>query len=458
MNVCSERHWGVVVGTALLAVVVATVFGTAIAASGEDGGDAGSVPPENPTLDDYVAHARRASPALRAAGAHVTASSERATVVGSLPDPVVSYGYYVESVETRVGPQEHRIGVRQKLPWFGKLSHARKAAGAGADAVYERYRDAYLALVSDVTEAYSEYAYLARAVEIGEERLGLLRRLESVVRRKYSAGTASYADVMKAQIELARAESDLEALLDLREPLSANLAAVANVPAEAVLPWPGEIPDAAASLSKEEALAILRDSNPELRGLDLEVEAARSSLAVAERSQFPDLTVGLDYIVTGEAAMPVPDSGKDPIVATASINVPLWFGARRAAVREAEARLLAAERSRDDREKKVGARLDMALYRLGDAERRVDLHRDRLVPMARQSLGAAEASYEAGAADFDSLVAAEQTLLEFELALVRARTDRAVAAAALDRILGRGDVPVPHEAGEGAGREEERDQ
>jgi outer membrane protein TolC len=409
--------------------------------------------PAVPGLEEYVAHAAEASPTVRAAEARWDAAVEHASSVGALPDPVLTYGYFIEPVETRVGPQEQKFGLKQKLPWFGKLSSKRRAAASGADAAHERYRAARLALVDDVTLAYCEYAYLARAVEISERRLGLLVGLEEVVRAKYSAGSATYADLMKAQIALAKAESDLEALRDLRVPLSAALAAAAYLPDEQVLPWPAGLPEPRPVPTSEEAGAVLAESNPELLASDHEIDAALATLTFAERSQFPDLVLGFDYIVTGEAAMPVEDSGKDPVIATAAINVPLWFGATRAAVKEAEAKRAAAVEMRDDLEKRLEARLEMALYRLGDAERKVELYGARLVPMARQSLGAAQAAYEAGSSDFDALIAAEETLLEFELSLDRARSDRAQKEAHVDRLLGRG-LTVPA-ADTGAGDDPE---
>ena len=84
------------------------------------------------TLESYLSLAMRSSPALEAARARHEASKALVGRVGALPDPVVSYGHYFEEVETRVGPQVYRLGVRQRLPWFGKLSLAEDAARSRA--------------------------------------------------------------------------------------------------------------------------------------------------------------------------------------------------------------------------------------------------------------------------------------------------------------------------------------
>ncbi len=449
----SERTRAIV---ALVCALAAAVFSTAVPLAAVAANGDASAPPagRDPipaladpvagrSLDDYLAHALATSPLLKSARARSTASSERAAVVGSLPDPVVSYGYFIDEVETRVGPQEQKLGVRQTLPFFGKLSQKKHTARARAAAESERHRATRLSVIRSVTDAYCEYAYLARAVAIQETRVDLLRRLEGVVRSAYSAGTASYADLMKAQIALAGAETNLATAIDMRIPLSAGLAAAANLAADGPLPWPDRIPtvesapSAARALDPGDVSIDLLAASPKLLALSHDVEAAEAAASLAGLGQFPDLTLGLDYIVTGEAAMPVDESGKDPLIASASLTLPIWFGARRAAVREADANETAARGALEQERRNLVAALEMALFRLRDAERRVDLYRDRQVPLARQSFEATEASYRGGGADFDSLVAAEASLLEFELALARARADRTQRAAKLDELLGR---------------------
>ena len=53
-----------------------------------------------------------------------------------------------------------------------------------------------------------------------------------------------------------------------------------------------------------------------------------------------------------------------------------------------------------------------------------------------QSLASARAAYGSGAVGFEALVAAEQSLLEFELSLARARVDVVVAGARYEKLLG----------------------
>jgi outer membrane protein TolC len=387
-------------------------------------------------LKDCLRYAESRSASLRAADARWGAARAGILAAGSLPDPVVSYGYFLEEVETRVGPQRERFGVRQTLPLFGKIGLARAAAEAAASAAHERYRAARLALASEVAAAYAEYAYVARATEVVGARLELARGLGAAARARYSAGDAPYADVARAAIELARMENELETLSKRRAPVSARLAAAMNLDTDGDLPWPAETPTIEVSVSADNARRLLEERNPELRALGFEADRAEEASRLARRRYFPDLTIGFDYIVTDEAAMPIEDSGKDPFVAVASVSVPLWFGKHVGAARAARAGSAAALAASRQLGRDLEARLETLLFEVDDARRKVALYEDRLIPLAQQSYASVEAAYRAGASDFDSVIGAHQTALEFELSLARARADAAVKAAELRRLIG----------------------
>lgn len=72
-------------------------------------------------LDSLIAEALRNNPRIQAAYNGWQAEKYRIKEVSALPDPVVRYGYFGESVETKVGPQEQKIGASFKVSFPGKL-------------------------------------------------------------------------------------------------------------------------------------------------------------------------------------------------------------------------------------------------------------------------------------------------------------------------------------------------
>ncbi len=386
-------------------------------------------------LAGYLRAAESLSPSIAGARAWHDVALAGVGRAGVLPDPTVSYGHYFEAVETRVGPQTRRMGVRQRLPWLGKLFLEKDAARERAAAATERLRATRLDVAARVTGAFADYAYLGEALWVTEERHVLLAALEEVTRTRYSTGEASYGDLMKAQISVARVEDSLTSIRARQAPASARLAAAVGLSDEGILPWPEGIPDASVSVTST-AMELLEEHGPDVAALGHDVEAARYERRLAGQTFVPDLTLGVDYIATDDAGMPVDESGNDPLIGTASISVPLWFGKHVAAVRQAEAALEATERQVEQRTHELRAEVRRSVFELEDAARKIVLYQDRLIPAAEQSVEATDASYRAGAADFDALVAAHEMALEFHLTLARARADLLTNTARFARLTG----------------------
>jgi len=391
---------------------------------------------EDATLADYLAYGARANPGLEAAFNRWAAALERIPQARALPDPTLGFGYFVQEVETRVGPQRAKLGVSQMLPWTGKRALRGEAALHKAEAAHARYEAAKLSLFYRIRRAYWEYWYLSRAIAITEENLRLVAQLEGVARAKYAAGLAPQSAVTKAQVELGRLEDRLTALRDMRGPGSAELDAAIGRRPGAALPWPKESPpENRGGIDYDALAALLDESSPELAAADAIIDNEESNVALARKGALPDVGVGLDYTFTGESAMAGSDSGKD-IVAMLSVSLPLGRAKYRAAEREAQARLAAARLDRADRENALSASLKAALFGFRDAERRTELYGNTLLAKARQALDVARQSFEAGKADFLDVIDAQRTLLEFDLAQERARASRAVSLAEIEMLVG----------------------
>jgi outer membrane protein TolC len=376
------------------------------------------------------------NPGLEAAFNRWKAALERVTQVKSLPDPRLNYAYYIEEVETRVGPQRQKFGISQTFPWFGKLKLNGNAAFEAANAEQEQYEKAKLHLFYRVKSAYYEYYYLGQAVAITKEHIKLLANLESVARTRFKTGQASHAAVIHAQVELGKLDDRLRTLESLREPIVAKLNAALNRPTDASLPWPQEIPYDHTAFTDQEALEWLAQRNPDLKRLDFLAEKEQFAVQLTRKNYYPDITIGLDYVDTEEALMPyTPDSGKDPLIAKASINVPIWYGKYRAAEKEARLRHASVKEQRVDTENQLEVDLKLALYHFRDAERKIDLYRDTLVPMADESMKVAQLGFQAGKVSFISLIDAERLLLEFQLAYERALADRVNRLAEIETLV-----------------------
>ena len=88
-------------------------------------------------LNTYLEIAAQNNPGLKAKFNHYMASLEVIPQVGTLPDPSIAFGFFIQSVETRVGPQQAKFSASQMFPWFGTLEAKENTAALSAKAKFE---------------------------------------------------------------------------------------------------------------------------------------------------------------------------------------------------------------------------------------------------------------------------------------------------------------------------------
>ena len=387
------------------------------------------------TLQAALQHGTENNPQLQAVWNQWQGATQNIAVQRGLPDPHFSYGYYFESVETRTGPQNQRFGLSQTFPGFGKRSMKKAIASDQAAIFGDRFQRSKLNLNLSITRSYAELHYLKRSTEITQDRIRLVQDLEHVARTRYKTGS-TLAPILQAQLELGRLEDRLNSLNDLQHPQKAQFNALLNRPAHAPLAWPASLPYRAVDRTPQTLRLGLARTSPELSELAHTVEQGEHQIQLAKRERLPDFTLGVQYIETGNSAMPTSDSGKDPIIGTLGINLPLWFGKNRARIESAAYLKTAAQLNFENREQTLDVEIRQILYKLRDADRKLQLYKETLIPKAFQSLEVNQKGFEAGQIEFINLIDAQRMLLEFELAYERALADHLIARAELSQLTG----------------------
>ncbi|MBW8014668.1 MAG: TolC family protein [Planctomycetes bacterium] len=388
-------------------------------------------------LSDYLAYAALNNPGLEAAFNRWKAALEQIPQVKALQDPKFNYKYFIEEVETRVGPQKQSFGISQAFPWFGKLSLRGDIAAEAANAAKQRYESAKLKLFFDVKDVYYEYYYLSKSIAITQENVNLIKHLESVARSRYKAAAGGHPDVIRAQVEMGKLQDRYQTQLDLKAPVIARLNAALNRPVGAEVPAPSQIEFNEVEVVDQEQLAMLLQTNPELKALGHEIIQNEKRIALAKKDYYPDFTFGVNVIDTGDSIVGDPrDNGKDPVVALISINIPLWRDKYAAAKRQARHKYHAAKRLRTEQTNSLSSKLKMVMYRFRNAERKIDLYGDALLPKAKESLKVTESGFRSGQSSFTDLIDAQRILLEFALSYERALANRSQSLAEIEMIVG----------------------
>ena len=273
---------------------------------------------ENATLDDYVLYAMLNNPGLHAAFERWKAALEKVTPARTLPDPRFTYANYIKEVETRVGPQEHKFGLAQTFPWFGKLDLRGEMALQDAQAERQRYEAEKLDLIYRVKNIYYEYGYLAQAINIARDNVTLLTHFESVARAKYRGGAGLQSAVIKVQVELGKLEDRLRSrfqwglLTDIQPPSLETRLAILQDKATAL---ETTLPEDIALLIAQQARHNIR----ELEGCITKIIALSHFLGKAISADLA--AMALADIASPEPATP-PDSSKVTALVAAHYQLP----------------------------------------------------------------------------------------------------------------------------------------
>lgn len=393
-------------------------------------------------LPAYLEAAAENNGELRAAFARWKAAVSKAPQVSSLPDPQLNFGVYIVPVETRVGPQRLSYGLSQKFPWLGKLSAKEEVALRESDVLKAKADSIKVRIYRDVKVAYYELAYLNRAIELTSERIELLDYLESVIRARYSAGNALYADVLRSQVELDSSRNRKASLEDLLVPLTARLNALMGRKYDQPVCITDNIAEFKLEVTDDQLRTLLQNKNPELLGYDQQVASADAQIKVAEKNYYPDVTVGITSIYTEDARSGNPtQNGHDPVIASVGINLPIWLDSRDAAVEEGRENRIAALKGKKGRKDILLADLELVLFQYRDELRQKALYQDSLLPKAEQAVEVTMQAYQSGRVDLQEFISAETTYFDLYLAYARVLANQAQRIAQLEQLAGT-EIPV----------------
>jgi len=374
----------------------------------------------------------RRNPSLRAARFAWRAALARFPQATALEDPMLGYGLAPRAVSD----DAHRVDLRQAFPFPGKLRLRGEIALAEAEAAGHDFAAARLRLATMASLLFDDYYLSERGLEVNHHHRRILAELRAVATARYEAGEVSAQAPLQAEFELAELERAGVALETERVVAVAQLNGLLRRDPGLALPPPPAVLEVARpaagdpSLSLETALA----ERPELRAAEARVRAGEAAVGAARREFLPDFAIVAAYDGLWEVPELRPFVGLE-------LNVPLQLGRRRAALDEARAELERARSERGGLEDEVRVAVATALQQVAEAERALALYRDRLLPAARDQLGAARADFESGQESFLAVLQAEEDLREVELG-------EHTALAELDRRLAllrsaTGALPLP---------------
>ena len=377
------------------------------------------------------------NPKLKVARANWGATIERYPQVTALPDAMLMYNYFVRSVETRVGPQRHRLGFSQAFPYPGTLDAAGRVTLKEIEIERVKYEQVVRDLIVDLKLSYHELAYLQRAKQVTEQNQQLLGQILKIANTRYASGEATLNDVLKAQSQLAQLSYDLILLRELEEVEKSELKRVLSVPSRTPLGPPAPVAYTPLNIPLVDLETKALAGRQELQIADLMIQKAAEAIVLAKLKTKPTFKLDLMTVETGGALMPdTLDSGKNPLSIGVGISIPWSSSKNRSRVQETELRRSAALESKRSIEDQTLANLRKVTFRLENARRLVELYEDSLIPQAESAIEVAETWHQEGIKSIVGFLETQSVWLNFNLARLRAITDYQENLARLERLVG----------------------
>ena len=388
-------------------------------------------------LTDAISEALKNNPEIQVARRRIDTVRARASQAGYLEDPEIALqagGIPLSHPTDFTRADTNMIGIRQKIPFFGKLGLKEKIANQEVKVLEEELHAKELEIISRVKMAFADLFMAQKTIEISREQLELMRGVSRATEARYQVGKVTQQDVFKALLEQTEIMNQLVVAEQERKAAEVRL----NVAMNRFPQAPIEVPDLSApnmtlspSALEESAMA----NRPELKGAEQDIERTTKMYELAERNRkFPDFMVGWDYWRMPE------EMTKNRYAAMVNITIPFspWtIGRRNYEVEEALAEISAAKANRE-------AIRNMTLREVGESEakiqaarRSLELYQEGILPQAELSFRASLSAYQNGRVEFVSLLEAQRSLREARMGYFKTLASLVQNLADLERAVGR---------------------
>jgi cobalt-zinc-cadmium efflux system outer membrane protein len=386
-------------------------------------------------LGSYLQTAAQNNPGLKARFNEYMAALEVEPQVKTLPDPQLAFGYFIQPVETRVGPQLFKISVSQMFPWFGTLKAKENSAIMMAKAKYEAFEEAKSMLFNDVRSTYYNIYLTEKAISVTDENLTLLNSFQKLALIKVEAGMVSVVDEYRIEMEIGDMVNQLALLKDKYDALQIMFNNLLNTDIASPVKIPQQLWESEPELPKEAIKDSILAQNHQLLSLDLQTEALHYKQEIARLAGNPDFKIGADYTIVGKGNNNM--AGTDAIMLpTVGITIPLYRNKYKSMLNEAVYMETAKKEEKINKQNILETVFEQTWKDFSDAKRRVILN-EKQADLARKSLKLLETEYITSSKNFEEILRMERKLLLYQLEMEKARADKQAAISFISYLMGR---------------------
>jgi outer membrane protein TolC len=253
----------------------------------------------------------------------------------------------------------------------------------------------------DAARAFLMLRERRESARILESQRSLAREFVEATNARYSSGTTSQPDVLRAEVELARLDGVIRAIgaevAAAESMLNASLGRAVDAPLPPLAPLAVEV----APASWPETRTISLRNRSELQAGRAEIARAEAEIGTMEAMYAP-----MGLVRTGPAYTMTDGWG---VMLTLGVSIPIWGGKYEAGIREAQAMASMARADVAAMTRMIEGESASARHQLIAARERVLSLRDDVLPRARNSIAPAVSAYAAGSTPLVSVLDARRS-------------------------------------------------
>lgn len=391
--------------------------------------------PSPRALAEFVALAERSHPRLVAARAAVEAARGQAVQARLYPNPMLAGG----SPQAAGAYSQWNGFASQDIVTAGKLRLAQQAALREVQkAEYDLIR-ARFDVLRGVRAGYYALLVSQRRVEIYKQLLEIAKRSYEIGAQLAAAGEGTKADVLFWSIERDRADVRLLNAAVFIETGRRELAAAIGLPRADVGMLEADLFQKLPNfdLKRMQEAVVQRNALP--RAAEADVARSQWALERAVVEPIPNVNVLGGY--QRQVDFPPQDQGLVQVM----VEVPL-FDRNQGNIRTARADIASSRAALRGVELDLANQAAQAVATYRTSQQLVEWYENYILPKARETVQLTQRLYAQGEVTFLSLLQAQRTLTETELAYVEAQADRWAGAVTIADLLQLEVFPPPAEA------------
>ena len=386
-------------------------------------------------LDNYLIIAAENNPGLKAKFNEYLASLEKTSQARALPDPQISFGYFIQPIETRNEPQQFRVSATQVFPWFGSQGAKGNYAIQAAKTKFEVFQETKAKLFDEVRSTYFNLYFTKKAILIIDENLKFLKSFQQMALIKVEAGKVSAVDEFRIEMDINDLKNQQSLLKDNFYVQLIQFKNLVNDTADNPIIIPDNLWESNFELTKTELFDSIRILNHQLLRIDFERQLLVLREEVERINDKPVFTIGVDYINVGKGDNNL--SGKDAFLfPKIGFSIPLSRKKQRAIVNETALLELGKDFEKMDKTNWLETVFELGYKDFNDADRRIDLYKTQ-TDLAKRSLKILETEYITSSKKFEELLRMERLILKYNLEFELAKTDKQIAISFINYLMGR---------------------